>query len=337
MHYSLVSRFRGILLGAFLTEALAYRHNIHSPNIETLPAIPLHWGKIMVLGTESLITLGRFDLDDWLVHLQQASPHFNATGSIPIKLQTFPLTSLLATLPVVLFFHENPVKMRQNLLHVLKIWEDDPVIRDGTLAVGYAIAQSLTEKLDPLTLIPQIISFLGETTTSLPQQLLKVHTLLEQKAGLAKVQTELSKYEKTRDTAHSVWTIAMAFYCFLSTLEDFRLAVLRATDNRDCGQQEARLNSQITGAITGALSGAYNSTVGIPVNWQILLMQANSSAWGLTNFSQMLKLADALVAVWSGMYNHALHGSESQEEGGAMSFGLAPLSVYAAPYVIRSR
>ncbi|MEH1944625.1 MAG: ADP-ribosylglycohydrolase family protein [Nostoc sp.] len=313
MRYSPANRFKGTLLGAFLGESVA------SAGIQFQSYANL--GRMALLGTESLIALGRLDLDDWIGRQQQESLHLAATDDISIEI-------IIATLPVALFFHENPIKLRQNLLHVLKIWDDDPVVRDGTLAVGYAIALALTEKLDPITLIPQTISFLGETPTSISKNLLIVQNLLEQGAGLSRAQAEFAKEEKLSNT------IPMAFYCFLSTLEDFRLAVLRATDNGNSKVQAARpISSQATGAITGALSGAYNGISGIPVTWQVLLLQRNSPIWGLTSFSQMLKLSDALVAVWSGVYDVALNVRELTEEGCVE----APLSVYAAPRVIRSR
>ncbi|MEH2281446.1 MAG: ADP-ribosylglycohydrolase family protein [Nostoc sp.] len=314
MRYSPISRFKGTLLGAFLGGNLASNGEIQFQNY-------LDLGKMAVLGIQSLIALGRLDLDDWIGRQQEESPHLVATDDISIKI-------IIATLPVALFFHENPIKLRQNLLRVLKIWEDDPVVRDGTLAVGYALALALTEKLDPRTLIPQTISFIGKTPTSIPKQLLRVQNLLEQGAGLSRAQAEFAKEEKLSNT------IAMAFYCFLSTLEDFRLTVLQATHKGNSqGQVPMPLSSQATGAITGALSGAYNGTGGIPVNWQVLLLQKNSPVWGLTSFSQMLELTDAFVAVWSGVYNLTLNPRELTEEG----CEVALLSVYAAPRVIRSR
>ncbi|MBC6431257.1 ADP-ribosylglycohydrolase family protein [Nostoc sp. HG1] len=313
MRYSPISRFRGTLLGAFLGESLA------TGDIQSQSYLDLE--RMAVLGTESLIALGRLDLDDWIARQQQESLHLAATDDISIKI-------ILATLPVALFFHENPIKLRQNLLDVLKIWEDDPIVRDGTLAVGYAIALALTEKLNPLTVIPQTISFIGQTPTSIPKKLLTVQNLLEQGAGLSRAQAEFAREEKLSNT------IAMAFYCFLSTLEDFRLAVLRATYNGNFKVQHATpLSLQPTGAITGALSGAYNGIGGIPVNWQVLLLQRNSPTWGLTSFSQMLELTDALVAVWSGVYDLTLNPRELTEEGSEAAL----LSVYSAPRVIRSR
>ncbi|MCW5312914.1 ADP-ribosylglycohydrolase family protein [Nostoc sp. KVJ3] len=313
MRYSPISRFRGTFLGAFQGESLA------SGGIESQSYLDL--GRMAVLGTESLIELGRLDLDDWIARQQQESLHLAATDDISIKI-------IIATLPVALFFHENPIKLRQNLLRVLQIWEDDPVVRDGTLAVGYAIALALTEKLNPQTIIPQIISFIGETPTSIPKKLLIVQNLLEQGAGLSRVQAEFTREEKLSNI------IAIAFYCFLSTLEDFRLAVLRATHNSNSKVQDATyLGSQATGAITGALSGAYNGVGGIPVNWQVLLLQKNSPAWGLTSFSQMLELTGAFVAVWSGVYDLSLNSRELTSDGCEVDM----LSVYAAPRVIRSR
>ncbi|MBN3892155.1 MAG: ADP-ribosylglycohydrolase family protein [Nostoc sp. JL31] len=314
MRYSPISRFKGTLLGALLGGSLACGGKVQFESY-------LDLGRMAVLGIQSLIALGRLDLDDWIERQQEESAHSAATDDISIKI-------IIATLPVALFFHENPIKLRQNLLRVLKIWEDDPVVRDGTLAVGYAIALALNEKLDPLTLIPQTISFIGETPTSIPKKLLRIQNLLEQGAGLSTAQAEFAKEEKLSNI------IAMAFYCFLSTLEDFRLTVLQATHNDNSQVQDATfLSSQATGAITGALSGAYNGTGGIPVNWQVLLLQSNSPVWGLTSFSQMLELTDAFVGVWSGVYNLTLNPKELTEE----ECELAPLSVYAAPRVIRSR
>ncbi len=314
MRYSLVSRFRGTLLGVSLGQTLAQRY-------EQQPQVCNDVGKIAVLGAESLIALGKLNLDDWLERQLKKSPHLDTTDSVSSQV-------ILAAIPVALFFHENKIKLRQNLLHLSKIWQDDPIVRDVTLALGYAIAQSLVEQLEPRTLIPQTIAFIGETETSVPQQLLKVNDLLKQGAGLDKVQSELSK---EAEWSHA---IGMVFYCFLSTSEDFRIAVLRAIGNGDIQKQDSwSLRSQTIAAMTGSLSGAYNSIVGIPVKWQVRL----SSGGEMTSFSQMLELADALVAVWSGVYALDLNVNKTQEDESVMSNAQATLCVYAAPRVIQSR
>ncbi len=307
MRYSLVSRFKGTILGTLLGEIIT-----SGGNVEALDATSIHWHDMAVQGAESLINLGRVDLNNWQQQ-QQEFPNLAATLSVS------PL-AILATLPLALFFHENIIKLRENLLDVVHTWHNDPLIQDEILAVSFAIAQSLTEKLSRVTLIPQTISFIGETPTSLPEQLLKVNYLLDCQAGLERAKAELIREENYR------CTIAMAFYCFLSTLEDFRLSVLQATQNED--------DLPGLSAITGALSGAYNSTVGIPVTWQVLPLKVKSKASELTSESQMLKLADALMAVWSGVYNTS-YSNEVTDEDCANAQSNLPLQAIAAPRVIR--
>jgi len=312
MRYSLFSRFRGTLLGALLGANLAKSGEKQSQTVSEM-------GKLMLLGTESLIALSKLDLDDWKQRQQQELPNFNANNTVSSEI-------ILASLPVALFFHDNLLKLRSNLLATYQLWGDDLVVRDGILAIGYTIALSLTEKLDSQTLIPQIISFIGETPTSLPKKLLQVNDLLTKHAGLETAKAELTTQDKPSSA------IAMAFYCFLSTLEDFRLTVLRATLH-----PTRLLPSQTIGAIVGALSGAYNSTAGIPILWRVLHSSPDSSTGILVNLPQMLELTDALLAVWSGVYNLSLHPKQFSPEGFIMLDKQNSVSVFAAPRVIRSR
>lgn len=219
MRYSLSSRFRGTFLGAVIG---LNRYNTVIPKSFSADATELKQSpqqskfkveRLAVIGAERLITLGRFDADDW---------HEIFTKKLTENLKNYPPTAILATLPIALFYHENETKLRQNLqLALVALGQDDPTIQDGALAVGYAIAQSLKEKLNGVTLIEQTITFLG-TQTQVSQQLVQVQTLLKQQASLQQAVTQLSK-DNQPTTA-----IALAFYCFLSTLEDFRLSVVRA-------------------------------------------------------------------------------------------------------------
>ncbi|MEA5514420.1 ADP-ribosylglycohydrolase family protein [Nodularia sp. UHCC 0506] len=321
MRYPLINRYQGALLGALLGEVLAKDANQQYDYYSDVSSVA-------VLGAESLIELGKLDINNWLQRYQSKSLHLDITDSVLQK-------AMIATLPVALFFHESMANLRQNLLYMLQIWEYDPIVRDGTLAVGYAIAQCFREKLHPQTLISEIITFIGETSTLLPQKLLKLNNLLDKRAGLASVQAEFSREEEPSNV------IAIAFYCFLNTLEDLRLAVLLAThkDNTDhtWRTETKSLNFQTITTITGALSGAYNSTTGIPVQWRVLLCHNNLATGELTTFSQVLELADALVAVWSGVYDPTLHLKEYPEEGCIRYEQQAQLCIFASPDIIQSR
>lgn len=299
MRYSLSSRFRGTLLGAAIG---LNRNNTVIPKSfsdatelkQSAQQSKFKVESLAVISAESLIALGRFDADDW----------HDCTKKLTENIKNYPPTAILATLPIALFYHENEIKLRQNLqLALVALGQDDLIIQDGALAVGYAIAQSLKEKLNGVTLIEQTITFLG-TQTQISQQLVQVQTLLKQQASLEQAVTQLSK------DSQSTTAIALAFYCFLSTLEDFRLSVVRAAQTSH--------QSQLTTAIAGALSGAYNSVSAIPISWR--LADDASLAGGET---EILQLSDSLVAAWSGVYNQAIHPSE--------------VTAIAAPRVIRPR
>lgn len=264
---------------------------------------PSSWGNLVVRGTEGLIRHGKLDLADW-----QESPPVNAasvTGKDADResnaaswphLQNMVGSGIIATVPVALFFHEDEDKLRQNLQQVADVWQDDSVLKDGTLAVGYAIALALKEKLDPATVIPLTLAYL-DVETPLVQQLRQVQTFLEEGASLETVMTSLTA-RQAKLAANT--PIAFAFYCFLSTLEDLRLSVVRATR---CPQP------QITSAIVGALSGAYNSIAGMPVGWRLALGKAKegnsplTELWGINSEAELLRLAARLLAAWSGVYD----------------------------------
>ena len=99
--------------------------------------------------------------------------------------------------------------------------------------------------------------------------------------------------------------MALAFYYFLSTVEDISLSVKRSIQSPFASSE-----------IVGALSGAYNSAANIPSSWQIVADSQTSPK------AEMLQLSEDLVAVWSGVYD-----SKAQLLSTAV----------AAPRVIRSR
>ncbi len=296
MRYSVLNRFRGVLLGSFLGEILGSgstqgqvlggaasiapkQGDAHlSPSLSD-------WSQIAACGTESLIRRGQLDLDDWVLH-----SGITQSSLLLLKNTASSSEAAVATLPMALFFHDDPVKLRQHLLKAAAVWQQNSEASEGVLAVAFAIALALTEKLDSTTLIPRTLTYLGKAQTPLVQQLEQVQTLLDQGAGLDTTLIQLRRERSRRSDLLelSYTSIALAFYCFLHTPEDFRLSVTRATRT---GYQP-----QITAALTGALSGAYNSIIGIPVGWRLA---ANRISTG----SQRLQLADHLLAVWSGVYD----------------------------------
>lgn len=322
MRYSLLSRFRGAFLGTVIGEIVGAYGDTWQLGTKQNIQYSSDTGRLVIRGTEGLIRSGRLDLVDWCESPESINendsekPLDNLPGITRDKAD---ISGIISTVPVALFFHEDEAKLRQNLQQVADVWQDNSVLKDGTLALGYAIALSLKEKLNPATLIAETINYL-DVETSLVQQLRKVEVLLAEGAGLEKTLNTLITRGKTMPP-HT--PVALAFYCFLSTLEDLRLSVMRA----------ARCpNPQLTSAIVGALSGTYNSVAGVPVAWRLALgkQPADNSPlmqlWGLNSESEILRLAARLLAAWSGVYN-------------AEKFLIDPTQIpaIAAPKVIKPR
>jgi len=258
------------------------------------------WTQRALRGAESLIRCGKLNLEDW-----GTSTHPLPPSLLPVKTETATVSEIaIVTLPVALFFHDHFPTLQEKLTLVTTHWRSTDEVPLETWVMGYAIAQALTEKLAPANLIPQILTSLDQGKSPLIEQLIQVQTLVEQRASLNTAITQLCRH-----TDATEMPIALAFYCFLSTPEDFRLSVIRAART---GYQP-----QTTTALTGILSGVYNSLIGIPLTWRLALNSKDRS--------ELLHLASCLLAAWSGVYSPAM----IQEE--------FPQAAIAAPRVIQPR
>lgn len=291
MQYALLHRFQATLLGAVLGETIGL-HPLQHPNRKAQPK--LRWATLTQFYTQQFLQHNRFDA---LEFCEEPMP--KTAGE-----------TIIALLPVALFFHEDRLKLGQTLNQVA--WQQSPIAQQESFAVGCAIAEALQEKLDPLTLIPAIITYLRSLrraeTVSI-DQLEQVQRLLDEQAGL---ETALDRLTTNSDNDE---TIGLAFYCFLSTPHDLRLALLRAA--------QTGTRSPIVGALTGALSGAFNSMSGIPIEWQSALSWKTPSEQIVTQ-SDLLELANCLLAGWSGVYNPLTSSKEFRQ-----------VAAIAAPQVIR--
>ncbi|MGD1807547.1 ADP-ribosylglycohydrolase family protein [Dapis sp. BLCC M126] len=293
------------------------------------------WGEITVNCANSLIKKQEFDEDDWqkvyrewqnkwknkkddiceLNKIKDSSIELEKlVGIVKNKQPNFnyinddfgnPTASnaIITSLPVSLIYHEDEFKLQQKLQQWGKVWENYLEVNLGNLAVGYIIAQTLTDRLDPLTIIPKIIDYIGEKEP-LVGQLRQVEKLINQGANLDAAINHLSKNVKSlekqqrfsegqqRSLSSAFFIpISLALYCFLSTPENFGLAVLRSARTGWATQ---------TCTIVGILSGAYNSSVGVPVEWR---QKMGVELLGMKDQMEIMKLAKSLWAVWCGVYD----------------------------------
>lgn len=118
-----------------------------------------------------------------------------------------------------------------------------------------------SENLDLELVVKQLQQALTPNSELLLNLLLLVTRYLEEGTSLHQLQGELVLDAKPQQIA-----IAYAWYCFLATPQDFKLAVLRAT------RVDSPLAS-LTTVLTATLSGAYNGMAGIPLNWRMRVSQ----------------------------------------------------------------
>lgn len=317
----------------------------NSPNNKILWGKYSEGGRLAVACAQSLIRCKGLDLKDWRDTWEVlAKSEIYHSPNTEFQSLVNPCDAAVAVLPCVMFFHENKAKLREKIMLATDVFpnENKAQLQTAVLATGYAIARSLKQRLDPATALEQTIAYL-KTDNALTELLLQVQILLEQGADLETATTHLCKSAtglrekqgegEKKSEIHSIVNpgnfipIALAFYCFLSTPEDFRLSVVRAARSGIAGQ--------LTCALTGALSGAYNGVAAIPVEWGQVLSAVESrplvegrepSVWGTGSDAKIVELARNLFAVWAGVYNPS-----------AGSDAAALARAVAAPYVIRPR
>ena len=387
MRHSLLSKFQGTILGAVLGDSIGLQYQKQlvgiPPKTEdlqpilqltkhqqlTLSGATLAWnspnskiptekhssecGRLALAWFQSLIRCNGLDLKDW----RDAWEAFAKSEIYNPQISEFqsllnPSEAAIASLPIVMFFHENKAKLREKIMLATEVWpkENGAEYETAVLAVGFAIARSLKQRLDPATAIEQTISYV-QTDNALTELLLQVQILLEQGADLETATAHLCKSatvlpEKQGEGDRESQTksivnpgnfipIALAFYCFLNTPEDLRLSVVRAAR---CG-----IAGQLTCALTGALSGAYNGAAAIPVEWRqlssavvespLLARGPEPSVWKTGSDAKIVELANNLFAVWAGVYNP----TAGPDSWAILCEGNAYARSVAAPYVIRPR
>lgn len=313
--YSLSSQFQG----AFLGTVLGYRLGQIKPRSENLsPGYSLNWGELIPQLAQSLIKYQGFNpIDYWalVTNHREKSPKLEISQkpSIPCP-QGLNSGSEAAIVgfPLALFFHDNLISLKQLRSNIP---EQLPSVWDGVLVMATAIAQILTQNPELHQLIPNLLKLLP-TESALTAKLKQVQTLLQQKASLETAGRQLTQTSKLSYSPQPTvpnhfepenWTaLALGFYCFLSTPEDYSLTVLRS--------RQTRYHPQITAAISGALSGAYQGYIAIPVKWRLEFQ--DPSIWPSTDpeiennpvelnptQEELLELAQNLFALWSGVYH----------------------------------
>ena len=153
--------------------------------------------------------------------------------------------------PVGLFDCRRFDRLRKDVQTAGAITHRNPEALAGGLAVAYAVACLANGSAQPAELIEETGTFVGECEVS--RNLQRAHNLLQSDTPAADALAALGT------SGYVVHTVASAFYCFVSTPDNFKQSVINAVmGGRD---------TDTTAAVTGALSGAHNGWQGIPSRW----------------------------------------------------------------------
>jgi hypothetical protein len=310
MRDSLFSRFRAAFLGALLGETIGETGLVQQS--ESLwvaieqgvshrkpdDSTTLGWSRLLMAQTAQLL----------------AEPHLPAVDlslPLPDPLPNSTTGWVMATLPLALFYHDQPAAF-QTVLQTTQQHSQTLLLNGATRAfpsdtavavavIGQTISLMLRERLIPQDVIPQVMQDLElELDGTLAQQLTQVQAWLECSTSLAAVADWLRRYTTAAaPSACDSLPIALALYGFLSIPDHFRLSLARLV--QVCQTPSA---TAATCALTGTLSGLYNGLVGLPLSWRQQLWLTSSGeplqAGGVASETELFELADRLLALWSG-------------------------------------
>jgi hypothetical protein len=269
MKHLLLSRFQGTLIGG---NTIYINPQQIAPNQLSIDATPA-----IMAGIDSLIRCGGFDEADWISSTSRAmQSHYQERNSIAI----------LAMTPLMLFFHDDRVKLREIIISVSQGLHLEWETCSSAIAIGYIISRSITETFTPRSILAELAIEMTNLHPSLLQQLTIIEWALNRPTSLSQVSKQL-----TPDIHPTISATAIAIYCFFSTLEDFNLSILRA--------YHSDADNRLTCAISGILSGAYNSLTGIPINGDIATQ--GRARW--------MEAAENILNLWAGFSGMSKGGS----------------------------
>ncbi|MGK7935435.1 MAG: ADP-ribosylglycohydrolase family protein [Xenococcaceae cyanobacterium] len=270
MGHSLLSRFRGALLGGILGDALITQ--IKTPDLFQGNQQP-DWYKIL-----------HYQPSELTDKLQQICLLLNQPNQL--EQQIFKCESgnsgewAYIALPIILFYHEDFVLLQKEIRIFAQYWQWSDEVVEDVLIWSYIIALAIKEKLDKRNIIGQLLAGVRAKQTPLYQLLRQLESWLFESLTLEQVVEKLS-------TQNQEWSIPLSLYCFSSTPEDFYLSISRAAHHHN--------QAKITAILTGTLAGGYNGITGIPTPWRKL------SAQNLV-YRELDRQGTTLFNNWSGVY-----------------------------------
>ncbi len=203
--------------------------------------------------------------------------------------------NILSLLSLIIFYGDNQDLLKkiidQHNQHNLKLANsgENAEIKEDILIWSYLLTSVLNNKLESWQInfnwvVERILNNLEGKETLLINKLKLVVQAVKSGISLHQLLDEMSSNGSTRQTA-----IALSWYCFVTTPNDFKISVQRAASIKPN-------IAELTATLTGTFSGAYNGMTVIPYNWRIRMSQN-------PNYSSENQLVSKLFKTWLGIYS----------------------------------
>ena len=312
MRHTLLQHFQGALFGGWIGQVFTDAHPADGA-----------WQILVNRLVDSLSqNLGPIDWQKVWANWER-SPGEQDTNHIP----SLSLSQVFAgLLPIVLFYHENPEKLQQELMqanHAMETqWGKDLGLTEkqslhrqiminnlanliaGLLQEKYNLSQTFDQQAIFTLLFSQLSAI-----DPLYQQLLLLQNLLiageSLHQAIALLETNGKHLGKEIDFDYQRYTpILLALYCFCDTPHNSQISMQRGLL---CPNQQEVI------PLLGILLGTYHSHSGIPIQWQINNTLLNQSSHiktqelsqhqiTSTQIKQIHLMAEKLWLAWSGFY-----------------------------------
>ncbi|MDY6782805.1 MAG: ADP-ribosylglycohydrolase family protein [Cyanobacteriota bacterium] len=269
-----MSRFQGGLLGTQIAQQQSGQGNPFPPTGQKQPLPSRDRDIPLLCAAESLIQCGRLDLAHWCEQLRLEQP-----SALDLKQRASASHTALWILPIALYFHDHRQSLHDNVRQAAALWLHPQENADDLFLWADAIAWILRENLTGPDLLDRLLETAEGRWTPTCQHLKELRTLCDRAVPLEAV---LDRFSTSRFSTSPI-PLALAFYFFASTPEDFCLCIKRAARGQN--------TPSIALALTGALAGLYNSAYGLPPRWRAHPQVDRAKQQG-----------ERLFATWSGVY-----------------------------------
>jgi hypothetical protein len=292
MHHNTYDRFCGSWWGSIIGQTIT--HQADNPFTQPWLLARRQIAQLLLEQTSSIINpTNKTDLTSLFTLLTSISDERLSTQVNTLKHNS----NLLALLPLIIFpSDEQSLWRKLRGKHNLKSanYFNNIYLSQEVLIWSYLVTIALNNRFNSLSqtgIIEEIVNQHQMPESSLIDKLQLVFQGIQRGSSLTQIVEQVSTKEQPGGTA-----IALAWYCFATTPQDFKLAVGKSI-RIDSGQ-----GGLIT-ALTATLSGAYNGMKIISQGWKPELDQKQH--WHLEN-----QLLTKLFKSWLGVYTtEENHGS----------------------------